>query len=110
MAFKTRTVQGQIAGSAGALLTAGPNVTIILTKIALFGEEADTDTRLFIVPDGGSAGVTNEFFRATSIAQFEALSVPLSGIVLYDGQSLQAQSANANRINYAVSYSERTGE
>ena len=110
MAFKSRTAQGQLAASAGTLVSAGSNVTITLSKVALFGEEADTDTKLYIVPNGGSAGVTNEFFRRSSIALGELVSVPLTGIVLYSGMSLQGVSATANRINYVVSYSERTGE
>ena len=110
MQFKNRTVQGQLGSSAAALLTAGANVTIIITKIVLFGEEADTNTRLHIVPNAGSAAATNEFYRNPSIGLHEQVSVPLTGITLYDGQSLQGLSTTADRINYAISYSERTGE
>lgn len=110
MQFKNRTVTGQLAATAAALLTAGPNVTIIITKIVLFGEEADTNTRLHIVPNAGSASAVNEFYRNPSIGLRETVGVPLSGITLYDGQSLQGLSTTADRINYAISYSERTGE
>lgn len=110
MQFKNRTVQGQLAASPGALLTAGPNITIIITKIVLFGEEADTVTKLYVVPAAGTAGATNEFYRNPSIGLGEQVSVPLTGITLYNGQSLQGESVTANRINYAISYSERTGE
>jgi len=108
--FRNRTVQGQLAGSAGALLTAGANVTVIITKIVLFGEEADTNTKLYVVPNAGSAGPTNEVYRNPSIGLGETVSPGLTGITLYNGQSLQGESATANRINYVISYSERTGE
>jgi hypothetical protein len=110
MQFKNRTVQGQLAATAGALVTAGANVTIIITKIVLFGEEADTDIKLHIVPSAGSAAATNEFYRNPSIGLGEQVSVPLTGVTLYNGQSLQGLSTTADRINYAISYSERTGE
>jgi len=110
MQFKNRTVQGQLASTAGALVTAGPNVTIIITKIVLFGEVADTDIKLYIVPNAGSAGADNEFYRNPSIGLGEQVSVPLTGVTLYDEQSLQGVSTTASVINYLVSYSERTGE
>jgi hypothetical protein len=110
MAFRNRTVQGQLAATAGALLTAGANVTIIVTKIVLFGEEADTDIQLYVVPNAGSAGPTNEVYRNPSIGLGETVSPGLTGIVLYNGQSLQGVSDTADRINYVISYSERTGE
>ena len=110
MAFRNRTAQGQLAAAPAALLTADPNVTVLVSKVVLFGEEADTDIQLYVVPSGGAAGVTNEFYRNPSIGLGEQVNVGLTGVVLYNGQSLQAESANANRINYLISYSERTGE
>jgi hypothetical protein len=108
MAFQQRVAQGQLAASAGALLTAGTNEVWTITKVVLFGEEADTDTKLYVVPNGGIAGATNEFARSTSIAQGEQVIVPLSGQVLYSGMTLQGESATANRINYAISYTRQT--
>jgi hypothetical protein len=110
MAFRNRTVQGQLAATAGALLTAGPNVTIIVTKIILFGEEADTDIKLYVVSASGSAAATNQVYENPSIGLGETVSPGLTGIVLYNGQSLQGESDTVDRINYVISYSERTGE
>ena len=110
MQFKNRTVQGQLASTATDLVVAGPNVTIIITKIVLFGEEADTNIKLHIVPNAGNAAATNEFYRNTGIGLGEQVSVPLTGVTLYNGQKLQGLSTTADRINYAISYSERTGE
>lgn len=110
MNFKQRGVQGQVAAVATAVLTAGDNVTVQPTKLVLFGEEADTNTDIYIVRSGNAAGATTRFQRITSIAQFERVDVSLAGVVLYDGDAIYLQSTTANRINYDLSYTQRTGE
>lgn len=110
MAFKSRGVQGQIAATATAVLTAGSNVTIQPTKLILFGEEADTNIDIYIVRSGNSAGATTKFQRITSIALNERVDVGFAGVSLYSGDAIYLQSATASRINYDLSYNERTGE
>jgi hypothetical protein len=110
MAFKQRGVQGQIAATATAVLTAGSNVTIQPTKLILYGEEADTNTIIYIVRSGNSADATTKFETITSIALNERVDISFAGVVLYDGDAIHLQSATANRINYDLSYNERTGE
>lgn len=110
MAFKQRGVQGQVAATATAILTAGTNVTIQPTKLILHGEEADTNTDIYIVRSGNSAGATTRFQRIPSIALNERVDVSLAGVVLYSGDAIHLQSATASRINYDMSYTERTGE
>lgn len=110
MGLKRRGVNGQLAASAGALVTAGANVSIQPTKLILFGEEADTNIRLFILRSGDSAGDTTEIDRIPSIAHNERVDIGMAGVALYDGDSIQGQSDNANRINWDLSYIEITGE
>lgn len=110
MSFRQRGVQGQVAATAAAVLTAGANVTIQPTKLILFGEEADTNTDVYIVRSGNSADATTRFERITSIAQFERVDIGFAGVTLYGGDAIHLQSTTANRINYDLSYNERTGE
>lgn len=110
MAFKSRGVQGQLAASATALLTADSNTVVQPTKLILYAEEADTDIDIYIVRSGGSAGATTRFQRISSMALDERVDIGFGGVSLYDGDAIHAESATANRINYDLSYTERTGE
>lgn len=110
MAFRQRGVQGQVAATATAILTAGTNVTLQPTKLVLYGEEADTNTDIYIVRSGNSADATTRFERITSIALNERVDISLAGVALYDGDAIHLASTTANRINYDLSYNERTGE
>ena len=110
MAFKQRGVQGQAASTATAVLTAGDNVTIQPTKLILYGEEADTNTDIFIVRSGNSADATTRFERIPSIGLNERVDISFAGVALYDGDAIYLASTNASRINYDLSYNARTGE
>jgi len=110
MAFKSRGVQGQVAFSPTAIVTAGTNVTIQPTKLILFGEEADTNTSVFIVRSGNSAVDSTVFEHISSIADNERVDIGLAGVNLYDGDAIYLRTDTAGRVNYDLSYNERTGE
>lgn len=110
MAFRSRGVQGQLAASATALVTAGTNTVIQPTKLILYAEEADTNIDIYIVRSGNSAGATTRFELITSMALNERVDIGFGGVSLYGGDAIHANSDNANRINYDLSYTERTGE
>jgi hypothetical protein len=106
MGVQRRGINGQLDSTQTAIVTAAGNVTIQPTKLILFGATADTDVKLYTVRDS----TTTQFDEITSVALGERVDIGVAGVYLYDGDSLEAESATADRINFDLSYNEITGQ
>lgn len=111
MATDLRNVKGQIASTAAAILTAGDNQEFQINKIEIFnGSGSDvSDIIFYIVPSGGSAATTTDFYEIPSLATRKGRNIPLSGHVLYDGDALYAVAGTGSAVNFIASYQKITG-
>jgi len=110
MALQNLNVKGQLANSAGALLTAGTNQSFIIQKITLANASgADVaDIKLFIYASGGSAGNTNQVYYLGSLADDDQVTVALGNHTLRDGDVLAGVAGTNTAVNYVISYAKRT--
>lgn len=111
MALQVDNVKGQLANSAGALLTSGTNQAFSIQKVTIHnasGADVD-DVKFYIYASGGSASTSTQFTEVGSILDTETLTVNLSGHTLKDGDVLAAEAGTNNAVNYIISYTKRTG-
>lgn len=111
MALDNLNAKGQLAATAGALVTAGTKQTFFIQKITLHnGSGSDVaDIKVYIYASGGSASASTQFVEISSIADAETVTVNLGNHVLRNGDVLAAEAGTGTAVNYLVSYSKRTG-
>jgi hypothetical protein len=110
MAIFNKNVKGQLANSAGALLTATANETFFITKITLHNASGSSvaNIKLYIYASGGSASTSTQVIEIASLADTETRTVALNNHFLRDGDVLAGEAGTNNAVNYVISYTQRT--
>ena len=114
MATKRISVSVTAAPTTAAAVYTVPNVSTKekaeITQIGVHNVDATNEYEvvLYKVPDGGTAGVTNEIYRKTLAAHKSDIPVKVLNMNLYAGQSIQAYCATADKINVDLSAREIT--
>ncbi|MBL4940379.1 MAG: hypothetical protein JKY81_01800 [Colwellia sp.] len=109
MALLLKNVKGQIAASASILLNVAKNQTWVIQNITIHNGDAaaQTDTKFYIYPDGGAASASTIFVNIGSLAAGETRQINLKHNL--NSEDVLAAGTNLdNKVNYIVSYFERT--
>jgi len=100
MITPVRITAAQIGTSASAIYTCPSGTRAIVKRIVLAN---DTTTvikpNLYLVPSGGSAGVTNIILNQKKLGSNESYSCPeFEGLVLQEGDSIQGTATTAAQV------------
>lgn len=102
---KALSFGSQISDSATTYYTAGTGVQTRLDKCTVTNEDSAARTfSIYLVPSGGSAGVTNQIIATRSVNVGETYTCPeIVGQWLNTGQFLQAIASSASKLTLRVS-------
>ncbi len=108
MAFSLNNTDYSVSASAAAALLAPANASLVITKATVCNTDTAAHTlTLYRVPNGGTAGATNELISALSIAAGKTVTLPLSGHTLVQQQSLQAVADATTVLVLSLSYTQQ---
>lgn len=94
-----------LATTASAIVSAPSATQIAITKASVCNTDSSGRTvSVYRVPPSGVSGPKNEIIKALSIAAGKTIVLPISGLTLVNGQSLQAVADTGALVNLNVSY------
>lgn len=95
----------QLTNTAASVLMGGTNDQFTLLKVN--ATNTDTTARtvsLWLIPNAGSAGNSNILVDAQVVQPAETVTMPLSGFVVGNGNSLFASADVTLKVTLAISY------
>lgn len=95
----------QLAGSAGTLYTVPASTTTKLTNITLVNDTTSAVTAtIYVVPNGGSAGVTNILINAMGVpTDGSPLILEFGEFYMETGATIQGLASAADQVTYHIS-------
>ncbi|MBL4753630.1 MAG: hypothetical protein JKY52_08580 [Flavobacteriales bacterium] len=109
MALLLKNAKGQLAATATTILDVSVNQTWIIQNITIHNGDAaaQSNIKFYIFPDGGSASASTIFINIGSLNPGETRQINLKHN-LNSKDILSAEAGTASKVNYIVSYAERT--